>query len=395
MNANMNNMGKINANKPKETKVPKETNEKDKLRKKMIKMMAIIAIGVILLLVILWLCSLLIKKDYSYKEIEEILTDAAVSYFDQNKESLPSTESQLVEIDASILAQNGNMKELSEYTKEGVNCTGKVMVQKSGEEYLYTPYLDCGESYSTKELYKVITDASNIVQTGYGLYTYNNSYVYRGETVNNYVELENGLWRIVKVTSDNNVVLIKEEPLEMSYSWDNRYNSNIGYSLGINNYSNSRIKEYLESYYEDKEDEKILSADDKSKIVSYNVCTGKRTETDSTNDNSIECQSAENSQKIGLLTVSDYMNASLDSNCTTTTSKACQNYNYLSIDTSWWLGTAVEEETDSEVFMVNSSGTIEATSASNYAYIRPVIYLNSKVLYASGKGTEENPYKIR
>lgn len=395
MNANMNNMGKINANKPKETKVPKETNEKDKLRKKMIKMMAIIAIGVILLLVILWLCSLLIKKDYSYKEIEEILTDAAVSYFDQNKESLPSTESQLVEIDASILAQNGNMKELSEYTKEGVNCTGKVMVQKSGEEYLYTPYLDCGESYSTKELYKVITDASNIVQTGYGLYTYNNSYVYRGETVNNYVELENGLWRIVKVTSDNNVVLIKEEPLEMSYSWDNRYNSNIGYSLGINNYSNSRIKEYLESYYEDKEDEKILSADDKSKIVSYNVCTGKRTETDSTNDNSIECQSAENSQKIGLLTVSDYMNASLDSNCTTTTSKACQNYNYLSIDTSWWLGTAVEEETDSEVFMVNSSGTIETTSASNYAYIRPVIYLNSKVLYASGKGTEENPYKIR
>ena len=100
-------------------------------------------------------------------------------------------------------------------------------------------------------------------------------------------------------------------------------------------------------------------------------------------------------QKLGLLTVSDYINASMDSNCTTATSRACQNYNYLAIDTSWWLGTAVNEETNSEVFMVNSNGTVESTSASNYAYIRPVVYLNSRVLYASGKGTEENPYKIR
>ena len=395
MNASMNNMGKMNPSEIPEKQSKQPTNDKEKLRKKMIKMMVIITIGVVALLVILLLCSLLLNQDHSYRDIENILKDAAISYFDQNKESLPSTESQLVEIESSILIQNGNMKDLSEYTKEGVVCTGKVVVQKSGDEYLYTPYLDCGENYSTQELYQVITDASNIVQTGYGLYAYNNSYVYRGETVNNYVELENGLWRIVKVTSDNNVVLIKEEPIGMSYPWDDRYNSNVGYNLGINNYSNSRIKEYLESYYDGDEEEKILSADDKSKIVSYNVCTGKRTEADSTNDNSIECQSAENTQKLGLLTVSDYINASMDSNCTTATSRACQNYNYLAIDTSWWLGTAVNEETNSEVFMVNSNGTVESTSASNYAYIRPVVYLNSRVLYASGKGTEENPYKIR
>jgi hypothetical protein len=46
------------------------------------------------------------------------------------------------------------MKELSEYTQEGVVCSGTVQVEKTGTDYLYTPYLNCGENYATVELYK-------------------------------------------------------------------------------------------------------------------------------------------------------------------------------------------------------------------------------------------------
>ena len=49
-----------------------------------------------------------------------------------------------------------------------------------------------------------------IVTSGYGLYAVNGNYVYRGELVNNYVKFGKTLWRIVKITSNNNIVLISD-----------------------------------------------------------------------------------------------------------------------------------------------------------------------------------------
>lgn len=88
------------------------------------------------------------------------------------------------------------------------------------------------------------------------------------------------------------------------------------------------------------------------------------------------------------------MNASLDPNCKMTISKTCKNYNYLSKVTGWWLATA-DKDDSSQVYQINQSGKIVSAVASNYIGVRPVIYLNSKVLYKSGKGTLEKPYKIR
>lgn len=368
-------------------------------RSKMIKFMGIILLATILLLIILFVISSLSPKVYKYTDIETILTNAAKGYFKDHPESLPQNEGSIVEIDSSNLVAEGRMKELSEYTKEGVTCTGTVQVEMSGGEYFYTPYLNCGDNYATTELYKKLTDGENVVTAGYGLYASNGSYVYKGEDVDNYVQLDSNLWRIVKINASNEIVLISNGVAGYGNVWDDRYNEGKTYEAGINQYSVSRIHDFLTKIYdnpskEEEDKEMILSKKDKTKLVSFDLCVGKRSQKSEGKDNSIECAQKMQNQRIGLLTTSEFMNASLDPNCKTALSKTCKNYNYLSKINGWWLVTA-DKDDNSQVYQINQSGKIVSTPASNYTGVRPVVYLNSKVLYKSGNGTLEKPYKIK
>jgi len=99
-------------------------------------------------------------------------------------------------------------------------------------------------------------------------------------------------------------------------------------------------------------------------------------------------------EKIMLLNAFDYKNASLDSNCKTLDSRECTNYNYLSnsdyFDT--WILT-IDAEKSYKVYCLNN--TVYSSRANSEKRINPVIYLNSKVLINSGKGTEKNPYIVK
>ena len=98
---------------------------------------------------------------------------------------------------------------------------------------------------------------------------------------------------------------------------------------------------------------------------------------------------------IGLLTVSDYINASTDANCKSTLSKSCQNYNYLKISNDiWWLATADSANT-SDVYYVTDEGYILSSSASISLTIRPTIMLNNNVMIKGGKGTNSNPFVLK
>ena len=378
-----------------ETKTKTMSSDKRKLYRLMGIAVAIF-IGFILLILILSSITNSNRK-YSYSEIEKIMKNAAISYFKDNKNSLPVEDGDITEIDAANLTAAGKMKDLSEYLKEGDACTGSVQVEKTSSGYLYTPYLNCGDNYSTVELANKVLENEEIVTSGYGLYSTKYGHIFRGENVNNYVQLDNNLWRIVKITSNNNVVLISEEGAGYTKPWDNRYNPERLYESGVNTYSNSRIKDYLDKLYNnpsEKEGENILSSKDKKRIVPFNVCISKRLTTSESKDNSVECSEVLKDQKLGLLTLSDYMFASIDENCKNSTTKSCKNYNYLTIKKDWWLVTGNKEDT-STVFQVASNGSAKAVNASNYAEVRPVIYLNEKTLYKSGNGTLEKPYKVR
>lgn len=360
-------------------------------KKKLVRLLALLLGVVVIFILVMFLLTSCTNGKKSYEEIEKIMAEAAESYFADHQENLPKKDGGTQPIDVSILVAEGYMKDLSKYTN--AICMGEVRVQKVGSTYSYTPKLNCGESYSSKELSDKIKDDNRTVSSGYGLYNKGGNYIFRGETVNNYVQLETALWRVVKITSTGNTVLILDEPLPMTSPYDNRFNTESNYKSGINNYSSSRLKEKLLEEY-NKEDS-FLSLSDKAKTTTYNVCSGKRGLTETGVEQAIECQQQEQNQKVGLISAIDYMNASVDPACTTVGSKNCQNYNYLNgPKTEWW--TLTPSKTNNYLaYMVSINNGIKETETYNYAAIRPVVYLNSNVLYKSGSGTKEDPYMVK
>lgn len=401
----------INFNIVKKPKAQEDEEEKDEVeeskssgydpKKQMIKFMAIIVCIMLVLIIVLFIVSALGNRRsnvYSYSEIESILEKAGKSYFKDHPDYLPTDEGDVVEVDSTTLVENEKMEDLSSYpTKDNVVCTGSVKVEYEGSGYLYSPVLNCGNKYSTVTLNTKILDSEEIVTTGDGLYSRGGEYIFRGENVNNYVKLGKSLWRIVKITANDEFVLISQDGAGYTTAWDDRYNEQKEYEAGINNYSVSRIKDYLDTIYSNPDEdnrELILSKKDKTKMVAYNVCTGKRSPNGEDKSNIDECKEILRSQKLGLLTLSDYLYASVDPNCKSANTKSCGNYNYLVISSNWWLATASNENTYA-VYKVLGGGSISGDNAADYALTRPVIHLNGDVLYKSGKGTYEKPYKVR
>lgn len=368
-------------------------------KKKMFKFMGIIVGFMFILLIFLFLISSCTNKggskNYSYSKIEQVLKDAGKAYFKEHPEYLPQDDGDTVEVEASTLAEDGKMKELSYYTDKA--CTASVQVDKEGKSYLYIPNLNCGDGYSTVSLVSKVLDDNEIVTTGYGLYSSNGGYAFRGETVNNYVQLKGYLWRIVKIDSNNNLVLITSDVPYTSYVWDNRYNEVEKYQTGINNYSTSRIKELMDEIYTtpiEKDSTALLAKSDIPRLVSHNLCVGKRKLTGVAVNVAEECNELFRDQKVGMLTLSDYLYASIDPNCKNADSESCQNYNYLVVSKGWWLMTASKDDT-AHAYMVRSDGTIKSEFTNKLSGVRPVIYLNERTLFKSGKGTFEKPYTIR
>lgn len=373
-----------------------DSKNSNELKAKLIKMALLVVVALGALFLLLFIISLFNHKTYDYEEIESIMEKAAISYFKTYPDSLPQNEKQTAQITTSTLIATGKMKDLSKYTKKGISCDGKVEIAKRGNEYIYTPYLTCGEDYTTQKLSSLIL-SSEIVKEGYGLYKINDSYVYRGELVDNYVKLNDYLWRIVKIDTSDNIVLVLEDIFSYNVPWDNRYNNEQKYNSGNNSFTSSRIKETLNSLYNGdilSGKNELLDNSTKAKMVEFNLCTGKRDINNATSDNSVECSTTEKDTKIGLLTVSDYLAASIDPNCNTTTAKACQNYNYLNNKTKFWLATP-KNNTTYQVYSVTANGIVKEECASSFANARAVIHLNSNTLVKSGTGTEKDPYIIK
>ena len=381
----------INNNQPQNSKPVKDNKE---MKKKLMRMMLIVVGILVVFLIIILIFSLLGSGNKSYEEIEQDLKNAAIEYYEVQSGLLPREEGETITVRANTLADAELMKPLSEL-REGENCSGRVEVTKVGDNIIYTPYLECGDNYTTKELYKAVLE-QGIVTSGNGLYDLNGEKVYRGDDVNNYVSLDNAIYRIVKVTSDNKLLLILNEvDSTMSSYYDDRYNPAKKFNSGFNDYRISRINDYLDDLYNGKKDIKILSKNDKEKLVSFNLCIGKRNEAETNNTNAIECSDVLENQMIGLLTASDYMNASLDTNCKATTDKSCQNYNYLRLkETEWWLLTG-NAANDYEAYIVKSNGYIDINTTSGYKKIRPTIMLNNNVMIKSGNGSASNPFILK
>ena len=340
-----------------------DSNHKDEFRSKILKLLGIVIVISLVIILLLFVLSVFFKKKYSYADIENILKESAVSYYKDNKSKLPANEDSPSIVESSSLISGEYMKEFGKYDSKFTSCKGSVTVKMEQGNYKYVPKLDCGKDYTTTSFID---------------------------------KLKNDTWRIVKVYQDNSVELILSN-LAYKSLWDDRYNSDLNSNTGFNEFSLSTIQNYLKKLYKSGVSEEgynfSLTKDEKKSFVKFDACVGVRGEQETINDGSIECSVLAGDQNMSLLPVNDFLNASIDKNCTSTTSGSCQNYNYLIIkDYYWWLANGSGLKSN---FAYGVGEGVYSANVQANLFVRPVVHLSKDALYVSGKGTEKNPYKVR
>lgn len=358
---------------------------------KKLMMYLVFAVGLIVaLFIFMGLIKAISGNRLPYDKVELKLKDAATSYYKIHSELLPNVEGNSAEVDATTLYEEKKMRSLDKIVKKGLTCTGKVTVQKNGEFYLYTPYLDCGENYKTNNLTDKILSDNPVVTEKDGLYAFSDNFVFRGEKVNNYVSFSGKTWRILRINADKTIRMI-EDDVEYTGVWDDRYNiTRQGYT-GINDFFKSRLKDGLDNVY-NKTD--LFNDTAKSQIVSKNLCVGKRSISETDNSGSVECSTITDPIPVGLMQVNEFMLASLDSDCLLATDAQCSNYNYLANYTkSTWTLNADADNTYKS-FKFTGDGFTSSIN-SNESGFRLVINLSNNLVYTKGSGTAEDPYIVK
>ena len=387
--------------------------------KQMIKYLGIL-VALIVCIIVFFAITGSINAKLDYREMETLLVKAARNYAKDNPKILPTSEdSSQPSINAKTLENLGYISDLSSYAKDDTTCTGEVEIyQTYPGVYNYVPRLSCGEKYyNYKTLSEKIIEDNGIASHGAGLYarydgkflTDDNDidilpadeYVFRGDSVNNFIKVETTYWRVVSIDKEGNLLAILVSDLGSSTNWDNRYNIETKSYEGINDYENNGIKSNAMQAVENVLAEKIRLASDlyssrvKYLISKYDLCVGKRSLDDEGRDGKIECKKVLENQFGGLLPAYYYMSASLDENCTKLSSKSCGNYNYLAsyTSTSWWIMTADSDSTNG-CYLVESR-TVKPTECFYIYDFKPVVKFGSRSIYSAGKGTKADPYIIR
>lgn len=342
-------------------------------------------IVIFVLVMIVFIVGIMNNRKLSYTKLESKLENAAREYYGDNEKNLPQSEGEETKVSSKTLVEGNYIKELSEYNDD--NCSADVYVELNNGEYIYSTYLNC-KNYTTDTFVSYITNNEPVVTSKDGLYKYGNDLIYRGENVNNYIEFSGILWRILRINEDNTIRIILDKAYEKE-NWDDRYNINKDDTVGINDFEVSRMKDYLIDFGNDDD---YIAPDLKKYIVAKNVCIDKMDNLDFSNIASIQCNNySTDKYQFSLIQLQEYFVASLDQNCNSINSESCENYNYLSSGRYWTITPFASE--NSKVF---TTGTATKAVDAYYTYnIRPVINLSRHVLYKSGDGTKQNPYKIK
>lgn len=363
---------------------------------KIITFIVILIIGIIIFTVMFGKKTI-VNNPKTYAAMEENLLTSAKKYVDKNRDLLPKDESETSKVNMDTLVNFGYMKELNAIEDENVVCSGYVEILVKNEEYLFIPYLKCGKYYETKTLVDYLKDNVEVVNTGDGLYEDGKKYVYKGENPNNYVLLGDRLYRIIEINEDNEIRLITNRKIDQYLVWDDRYNTDRKANVGINDFSKSRLKEYLNQLIDvnnDGNDNYIFSEQELQKIIPHDICIGKRPSSDGSISVETDCQAVEADQRLGLVTVSEYARASIDPNCKSIYDKSCMNYNYFSRIGSTFRTLTATTDNSYQVFMIDDSeATLSRASNSFSTYI--TVFIDNLSLYDTGDGSYENPYRVR
>lgn len=340
----------------------------------------------LIIIIILVFILMNVFKKYDHLALEQLLVKTTEEYIKDHPEILPTQANPESIITTSSLVEGKYLKELSKISKDNT-CSAEIKINWNEDNYYIIPELSCN-SYTTSSLTDYILENEEIIanETDSGLYNINNYYTYRGEYVNNYLNFVGYSWRIIKFNEEK-IYIILADTLnnDTTYVYDDRYNETIGSNRGYNSFETSRIYSSLMNIYNNdlKDYHKYL--------LTMDACTHTRSEGDVDKSGTIECTTTLQTP-IALLSVYDYMNASVDQRCINSASRNCSNYNYLANTTNrWWLMNGTNENTY-EVYASNQNGILNLESANVKKALRMVLALPSDLVYKSGNGTSSNPY---
>lgn len=349
-----------------------------------------IPIVILLLLAIMQGCG---NKKISHEKYEEKMLEAAEKYASKKTKDL-TEEGSVVTVELDELVQAGYIKS-AEKLLDDTSCNGSVSIRRNGSSiestnggYLnYTVNLTC-KDYKTTHLIDKIKE--EVVTEGSGLYQTENTYIFKGDKVDNYIMFFDNLYRIMSIDENEILKLVKVYSETPSRVWDNKFNVETNRYSGKNIYKDSNM---LAALNHDYQNTKKISTKAKQHIVAYDVCIGKRSNSDHVISNEVDCSEKLEKQVVSLLNISDYAMASLDPDCKDLRSRSCGNYNYLrNIVSSTWTLNASKDNTYDVIYL--SDGLMELNNAKTSMRYNIVLYVDGNELYTEGKGTETNPYII-
>lgn len=353
----------------------------------------LIMLGVIIIVFIIVFIGISIYRKsnskFSYEKIKKDMVSASKKYYSSLEVKLNSGE--VTSITDSELIKKGYLKNYSKKLDNGVKCSGKVTITNNFDQILYIANLDCGKSYKDITLAEKIKKDDENREGNDGLYEMFGNLVYRGEKVKNYLTFAGKSWSILRINSDGSIRAILNQNAGDSVAWDDRYNTQSGKNYGINNFKNSRIRDYMEEL---SKSTSIINDSQKAYVRPHDICIGERSIYDSNLDYSVECSEVDQNQMFSLIQVNEYLISSLDTTCSLISDMQCTNYNYLynRFSSSFMWTTTINTGSTYYAFAINGMPDVYYTNAK--AYIYPVIELSPEVIYSSGDGSYENPYKI-
>lgn len=236
-----------------------------------------------------------------------------------------------------------------------------------------------------------------VVTEGDGLYADEyevGKYTYKGANPNNYITFNNETWRIISISPDGSIKIIRNESI------GNMVFDTTGGTYGSNNWDRpADLNTYLNYTY--------LPAItiDQDKIVSHTWSMGEIMDD---NDSNLagqivdENRTQSQSYSVGMITVSEYLRAntnieqcgnfSINNTNRTTCLTTNWMYNILPSSGTLWTISPFADYSD-EVFPVLSDGSLNDGGASFSSGVSPVVYLSSDITL-TGDGSQGNPYAI-
>lgn len=341
----------------------------------------------VLMLTLLLLCSLALLIGYPTIKLLNIV---------KNKEQIESNMNKIVSELNNYYNSNTNFDDeyklftIKDYkiTEDGLQLNsnlpenGYIYINKEGKtkiianEETWCAFKDFNDEHvtlSSCEDLNTVKLADHIIELTYngdGLYSsYNNNYYFRGENPNNYILINEEMYRIIKIDPDKNIKIIKNDYIEnIKWSKNNKVsdyaifdNNNIAYYL---NYDNEFKKYRINPYFVETE------------YYSYIINTQ---------------QYMKSTSIVSMLNVEDYINVSLDTNCKNNflNNKFCSNKNWLHTDYPYFT-----RDYDSQgIYAISKDGVVYNHTFDIENNVRLVFTLN-KNINLDGDGTFENPYKI-